>query len=111
MHTIRFDGREVPCPDGANLRVVLLRARLPLYNGAALAVNCRGSGTCGTCAVRIEGTVSEPTRIEKLRFRLPPHNREKGLRLACQCAVHGDLVVTKYAGMFGQRDQPVSATE
>ena len=67
MPTIRFDGRTLACPEGANLRTVLLRARLPLYNGAARAIHCRGMGTCGTCAVRIDGPVSEPTSIEKLR--------------------------------------------
>ena len=27
---------------------------------------------------------------------------ERGLRLACQCSVHGDLEVTKYEGLWGQ---------
>ena len=81
--------------------------RLPLYNGAARALHCRGSGTCGTCAVKIEGPVSEPTKIERVRISLPPHDREKGLRLACQCKVLGDLEVTKYQGLWGQHDDPV----
>lgn len=93
---------------GANLRLVLIRARLPLYNSAAKALNCRGSGTCGTCAVQVEGEVSEPTAKEKLRLRLPPHNRESGLRLACQCEVLGDVKVTKYEGVWGQGTDPVS---
>ncbi len=104
MPTIRFDGREIECPLGANLRMVLLRARLPLYNGAARAIHCRGMGTCGTCAVRIEGEVSDPTRIETLRLGFPPHQRDRGLRLACQCSVLGDLEVTKYPGLWGQKE-------
>jgi ferredoxin len=28
---------------------------------------------------------------------------DAGLRLACQCSVLGDVVVTKHAGLFGQR--------
>jgi len=108
MPTIHFAGQKVECPPGANLRTVLVRARLPLYNGAARALHCRGMGTCGTCAVQIEGPVSEPTALEKLRIELPPHDRERGLRLACQVTVQdGDLYVTKYAGMWGQRDEPV----
>lgn len=103
MPTIRFEGHEIECPAGANLRMVLLRARLPLYNGAARAIHCRGMGTCGTCAVRIEGEVSPPSRIEKLRLGFPPHERGSGLRLACQCSVLGDLVVTKYPGLWGHR--------
>lgn len=91
---------------GANLRLVLIRARLPLYNSAARAVNCRGSGTCGTCAVRIEGEVSEPTARERIRLKFPPHDPDSGLRLACQCNVLGDLKVTKYEGIWGQGPNP-----
>ena len=86
--------------------MVLLRARLPLYNSVARALNCRGFGACGTCAVRIEGKVSEPTAVERLRLDLPPHDREAGLRLACQCQVLGDLDVTKYAGVWGHHEEP-----
>jgi ferredoxin len=111
LPTIEFAGKSVECPQGANLRLVLLRARLPLYHGAARALHCRGFGTCGTCAVRIEGQVSEPTAVERIRFRLPPHDRESGLRLACQCTVLGDLNVTKYPGIWGQQtsDEPAGA--
>jgi ferredoxin len=83
--------------------MVLLRARLPLYNDAAQALNCRGRGVCGTCTVRIEGPVSEPSAAERLRLRLPPHDLAAGLRLACQCSVLGDIEVTKLGGLFGNR--------
>jgi ferredoxin len=102
LPTVRFAGREIECPQGANLRMVLLRARLPLYNSVARAINCRGFGACGTCAVRIEGPVSEPTAAELRRLAVFPHERGSGLRLACQCQVLGDLVVTKHAGVWGQ---------
>jgi ferredoxin len=100
--TVHFAGRSVECPHGANLRMVLLRARLPLYTVVARALHCRGRGTCGTCAVRVEGPVSEPTPAELRRMRFPPHHPESGLRLACQCTVLGDLTVTKYTGLWGQ---------
>jgi ferredoxin len=103
MPVVEFAGRQVECPIGANLRVVLLRARLPLYTTAARALHCRGRSMCGTCAVRIEGEVSEPTDSEVRRLSLFPHRPESGLRLACQCSVQGDLKVTKYEGLFGQR--------
>ncbi len=103
MPSVRFAGKTVECPEGANLRMVLVRARLPLYTRVARAVHCRGHGTCGTCAVEIEGPVSPPTDAEKRRLRLPPHSPESGLRLACQCSVLGDLVVSKHEGLFGQR--------
>jgi ferredoxin len=106
MPTISFAGTTVECPVGANLRMVMIRARLPLYNSAARALNCRGRGTCGTCAVRIDGSVSEPTPAELRRLAFAPHKPEAGLRLACQCNVLGDLVVTKYAGLWGQRTEP-----
>ena len=103
MPVVEFAGRAVECPLGANLRVVLLRARLPLYSGAARALHCRGAAMCGTCAVRIEGDVSEPTAAEIRRLSLFPHRPDSGLRLACQCSVLGDLKVTKHDGLFGQR--------
>lgn len=107
MPTVHFAGQSVECPQGANLRTVLLRARLPLYNGVARAVHCRGFGTCGTCAVRIQGETSPPTAVERVRLALPPHGRGAGLRLACQTEVRGDLVVTKYDGLWGQGPKPV----
>jgi ferredoxin len=103
LPTIRFADQSVECPLGANLRVVLLRARLPLYTRVAEAIHCRGRGVCGTCAVRIEGPVSEPTELELRRLRLPPHQPDSGLRLACQCTVLGDVTITKHAGLWGQR--------
>ena len=111
MPTIHFAGASVECLEGANLRSVLLRARLPLYNGVARAIHCRGRGTCGTCAVRIEGSVSPPTRMERARLSVPPHDRESGLRLACQVTVQGDLRVTKYEGLFGQGADPVATPD
>ncbi len=110
MPKVSFAGETVECLEGANLRSVLLRARLPLYNGAARAIHCRGFGTCGTCAVKVEGELSEPTPVEQLRLGLPPHDRERGLRLACQCNVLGDIQVTKYLGLFGQKDDPVGGS-
>jgi ferredoxin len=103
LPTVAFAGQKIDCPYGANLRVVLLRARLPLYTFVARAIHCRGRGLCGTCAVEIEGAVSPPTDAEQQRLRSFPHAPESGLRLACQCNVLGDLLVTKHAGLFGQR--------
>ncbi len=101
LPTVKFSDQSIECLEGSNLRVVLLRARLPLYNSAARALNCRGRGVCGTCAVRVEGSVSEPTAAERERLRRPPHSEERGLRLACQCEVLGDITVSKFSGFFG----------
>jgi len=103
MPKVRFGDAEIECPEGANLRVVLLRARLPLYSRVAEAIHCRGRGICGTCAVEVDGLVSDPTAAEQRRLGLPPHRAGSGLRLACQVSVLGDIEVTKHRGIWGQR--------
>jgi Na+-transporting NADH:ubiquinone oxidoreductase subunit NqrF len=69
-------------------------------------LNCRGHGSCGTCAVAVTGAVSEPTRRERLRLRVPPHDPDSGLRLACQARVLGDVRVEKHDGFWGQHTGP-----
>ena len=107
MPKVEFAGETIECLEGANLRLVLIRARLPLYTKVARAIHCRGNGTCGTCAVNIEGPVSEPTASEIRRRKFPPQRLKAELRLACQCSVLGDLKVTKFEGMFGQLEKEV----
>ncbi len=108
MHKISFGDQVIDCEHGENLRRVLMKARMPLYNGIANTIHCRGMGTCGTCAVKIEGPVSETTRIENWRLGFPPHRRNAGLRLACQCNVLGNLKLTKHKGMWGNRIDSVA---
>ena len=103
MPTVRFEASRVECLPGSNLRMVLLRARLPLYASVTAALNCRGNAVCGTCAVRIAGDASPPTPAEQRRLGHFPHKPDSGVRLACQVSVLGDLVVTKPPGLFGQR--------
>lgn len=102
MPTIRIGDTELDCERGANLREVLLDADLPVYNGRANYLNCHGLGSCGTCAVELDGEVSDPTAIERTRLSVPPHDPDSGLRLACQTTVEGDLTVRKYSGFWGQ---------
>ncbi len=85
----------------------MLESGVPLYNSIAGAIHCRGLGTCGTCAVQIEGPVSPPTAIEKWRLTFPPHSAGNRLRLACQCKVLGDLVLTKHSGLWGHKIRAV----
>lgn len=103
MPTIKIADREIECELNQNLRRVLMRSGAHLYNGIAGTIHCRGLGTCGTCAIKVEGPVTEMTSIEKLRLSMPPHSRQSGLRLACQCRVLGDLECTKLAGLWGNR--------
>jgi ferredoxin len=102
MPTVTAQGKTMQCETGANLRRVLLANGVDLYNGQAKVINCRAIGTCGTCAVQIEGEMSEVNWKDKARRSLPPHNLDRNLRLACQTQVLGDLTVTKYDGFWGQ---------
>jgi ferredoxin len=102
MPTITFDGNEIECEEGAILRDVLLEADLSPHNGRSSLLNCRGHGTCGTCAVEIDGPVSAPTARETRRLSGPPHDPNDGLRLSCQTRVEGDLRVEKHGGFWGQ---------
>jgi ferredoxin len=123
-------GREVLAMPGETLRSALLRRGLSPHNGNSKTINCRGLGTCGTCAVEICPSSSagvEPaarTRAEELRLALPPHRPPLAprLRLACQCriapstalvedaAARGPvLVLHKYSGFWGS--EPPLANE
>ena len=103
MPNVRYNGFLLECDEGENLKHVLKRNGLPPYNGSARWLNCKGLGTCGTCAVEIKGEVSPITKVEKWRLNFPPHKEEKGLRLACQCEVLGDLEVKKHEGFWGEK--------
>lgn len=103
MPIVTFQGQRIPCDTGVNLRELLVERGLAPHNGMAKWINCRGLGSCGTCAVAIQGQVSAMTLAERIRLALPPHNPRHGLRLACQCQVQGDVQVTKYEGLWGQQ--------
>lgn len=107
MVKVQAQGKTFECQQGANLRRVLLANGIDLYNGGSKVINCRGIGTCGTCAVMVEGNVSAPNWRDRGRRSLPPHSPQRNLRLACQTQVLGDIKVTKFAGFWGQSTQPV----
>jgi len=101
MPTVHFRGKEIECREGATLRDVLLDADLTPHNGKATVLNCHGFGNCGTCAVKVDGEVSDKGIREKGRLLVPPHHPNYDLRLACQTKVMGDVTVEKYPGMWG----------
>jgi ferredoxin len=107
MPTVTAQGKTVECAQGANLRQVLLKHGIDLYNDRAALINCHGIGTCGTCAVMVEGAVSEPGWRETARRSLPPHSLTQNRRLACQTRVLGDVRLTKFDGFWGQGTTPV----
>ncbi|MBD2256929.1 2Fe-2S iron-sulfur cluster-binding protein [Pseudanabaena sp. FACHB-2040] len=102
MPKVTAQGKTFDCKPGANLRQVLLQNGIDLYNGQSRLINCRGIGTCGTCAVEIEGATSEANWRDRTRRSLPPHSSDRNLRLACQTQVLSDIQVTKYDGFWGQ---------
>ncbi|MGY6530292.1 MAG: 2Fe-2S iron-sulfur cluster-binding protein [Cyanobacterium sp.] len=103
MPIIQFQGKNISCQVGDNLRKVLLQNDAPLYNGKAKYINCMGIGSCGTCAVQIQGEVNSPNWKDKARRSFPPHSSDRDLRLACQTKVLGDIAVTKYEGFWGHK--------
>ena len=107
MPKVTAQGKTFDCESGANLRRVLLTNGVSLYNGNASIINCRGIGSCGTCAVEIEGDVSAANWKDTGRRSLPPHNSQRALRLACQTKVLGDITVTKYDQFWGQGQKVV----
>ena len=58
----------------------------------SFAMPCAGNHTCGKCLIQIEGSVS-PAGEEELEL-LKKVGAQTNLRLACFCAVEGDLTVT-----------------
>lgn len=102
MPKLKFREKIIHCSQGANLREALIMQGMSPHNGTSRMLNCCGLGTCGTCAVKLEGQVSEMTPAERIRLSLPPHRPENGLRLACQVKVMGDIQVEKGEGFWGQ---------
>ncbi|MBB6646833.1 2Fe-2S iron-sulfur cluster-binding protein [Halobellus ruber] len=111
MPTVSFGDSEIDCEEGAVLRDVLLDSGVSPHNGTADTLNCRGHGTCGTCAVEIRSEaadtadppVSAVGTVERGRLSIPPHDSGSGLRLACQTRVYADIEVTKHPGFWGHR--------
>ncbi|MDP3463171.1 MAG: 2Fe-2S iron-sulfur cluster-binding protein [Bacteroidales bacterium] len=102
MPVIEFENKKIHCPIGSQLREVLIKHGISPHNGNSNFINCRGLGSCGTCAMKITGDVSPMHSKERLRLSLPPHNHVRGLRLSCQIKVLGDIRVEKGKGYWGQ---------
>ena len=105
-----FRGKEIRAKPGQRLRTALLLGGESPHNGGANAINCRGLGTCGTCAVEIvpSGAVTprDWTDAERIRLNFPPHGPPGNakLRLSCQVRLGGDCEVVKRDKFWGQGD-------
>lgn len=90
--TIDYDGEQVECEAGRNLREVLLEHDLSPHTGVTNILNCNGHGTCGTCAIRVtEGPVR--TDEQATRLALATHDEMDTVRLACRYTVTEDVVI------------------
>ena len=105
---------------GQKLRTAILRSGATPHNGDAKVINCRGLGTCGTCAVEIlpaDGVEPrEWTTMERARLNFPPHKPPGNarLRLACQVRLSGaceSVEVVKRSKFWGQGDEVVEGEE
>jgi len=104
MPKIKFNDIELIVPEGTTLRKGLLEQGCSPHNGQARWLNCKGLGTCGTCAVEVlKGEPSPMTKIESWRLNFPPHKLEAGLRLACQLELRGPMDVRKHQGFWGEK--------
>ncbi|CAM6089326.1 unnamed protein product [Calypogeia fissa] len=114
MVSVQFRGNEIKVPKGEVLRTALLQHGLSPHNEGAVVINCRGAGTCGTCAVQIEGSVKPETwgMQETVRLNFPPHRppQNSNLRLACQVLLDGHVKLTKYDKFWGQGSIPKGHT-
>ncbi|GIL50661.1 hypothetical protein Vafri_6790, partial [Volvox africanus] len=112
MVKVRFRGQEVAVPCGTKLRTALLKSGLTPHSEGAVYINCRGIGSCGTCAVEISRGEVQPsswTTAERLRLNFPPHSAPNNtrLRLACQVSCMSDLEVIKYDKFWGEGNCPL----
>lgn len=103
MPALEFEGKTLECHHGETIKKALNRHQLSPHRQGSQFLHCPSIGTCGTCAVKVEGKVSEMTPIEKWRMGFPPHSLISKLRLACQTKVLGDVRIEKKEGFWGHQ--------
>jgi ferredoxin len=96
--TIANEKKEIEVPQGANLRDALRKEGVEVYNGISKYLNCFGHGSCGTCRLLVKKgmeNLSPKGFMERftLKRMLSAIGHEDEMRLACQCAVNGDITV------------------
>jgi len=100
-----------------NLKKTLKQFNIFPYNGKSKYLNCKGIGSCGTCAVSVldfdgnkiysskDEYIGDLTKMEKIRLNFFPHTLdnsfEKSLRLSCQYKIKTDLMTIKNNGFWG----------
>ncbi len=81
MPQVTIDNHIISVSAGTGLSALLPGASHP----------CGGKGACGKCKVRVQGSVSPLTAVE--RRHLTPPEIADGIRLSCQTTVQGDCRV------------------
>ena len=86
--TYKNTGAVAILEDGANLKVAIEDEGWPVPMGCE-------DGLCGTCIIQVaEGMENLSEMEEKEKITLDAMGLlESGHRLACQCDVHGDVVI------------------
>lgn len=105
MPILEFKGKSLPISSDQPIRNQLIDAGLSPHNGQSKWLNCKGLGTCGTCAIQIDSArCTAPTAMERWRLNFPPFKEglSKGLRLACQTRLLADARASKGAGFWGE---------
>ncbi len=66
-----------------------------LAHGFEIPSDCGGNAVCGTCHVYIEKGMENlsPLSEDEIELLLDCDNRRENSRLACQCAIKGDIAV------------------
>lgn len=110
----KTDGNDnvIHAESNQKLRDILIKNDIYPYNDKAKYINCRGLGSCGTCAVSViekskEYEFSKLKYLEQIRLNFVPHKKvntvNNHLRLACQYIVDSDITVIKNDGFWGQK--------
>ena len=98
LHTVLFRKENVTIhvAEGTNLRQACLDSGIDPYPVLGGKLSCRGKGLCGTCAVGVDldESLTPPGKREAKWLKKHSSNAAPGLRLSCQAAVKGDLIVT-----------------
>jgi ferredoxin len=102
---VELSGQRIPAKVGQTVKAALVSAGETPHGGGSELLHCPSVGTCGTCAMAIDGPISEMTPMERWRLNFPPHRLDQGLRLACQARVLGDVMVEKREGFWGQKPE------
>ncbi|HOM55880.1 MAG TPA: 2Fe-2S iron-sulfur cluster-binding protein, partial [Thermotogota bacterium] len=81
-------------------------------HGVYVQSACGGTGRCGKCRIRVQGTLSEPDDTEK--SILGEGELERGIRLACRAKARGDLRILEIDSLESDAfalSEPFSASE